>query len=223
MPAPDGRMNGILGLEWIPWMMAPSERLALIGLLAVLRPTNSLEFGCAEGGLTSWLSEYSEHVVSVDIDAKVLEVPMRFSNVEALCMTTAEAGTKLRDEGRRFDLAVIDADHSYEGMRCDLENTLDFCDIILMHDTHHPPCRQAVCDVLADRNVFCDLDLIPGGMQADGLWGGLGLVLTGVPADAERHVMARTSTYEWLRRLWMLRTYGERTRAGLRRVAGGAR
>jgi hypothetical protein len=212
MPPSAEPVRSVLGLEPVGWMMSPSERLAMIGLLATLRPARALELGCAEGGLTAWLSAYCERVVTVDILPQVVEVTRRFPNVEALCMTSEEAVRKLEGEGRTFDLTVIDADHSEAGVRRDLEAALRFSRMILLHDTYYPPCRDGMNAVLAGRDMYRDLDLVPGGLQPDGLWGGLGVVIPGLPRDAAVHVTPRMSTFESLKRRWLGEGWRDRAR-----------
>lgn len=191
-------LRRVLGLDAVGWMMAPSERLAIIGLLAMLRPKRALELGCAEGGLTTWLSTYAEEVVTVDIDEKVLRVTQALPNVVPMHMTTDEATRRLEAEGRRFDLTIIDADHSAEGVRRDLESALRFSDVIFLHDTYNPGCRAGILLVLEGRDVYHDLDLVPGGLQPDGLWGGLGIVVPGLPRSEVSHVTPRMSVFPWL-------------------------
>lgn len=221
MPASTSSLRGALGLDPVRWMMAPSERLAIVGVLAAMRPRDTLELGCADAGLTAWLSAYSERVVTVDIDEKVLRVTQGLANVTALHTSTKEAARRFEAEGRRFDLTVIDADHSEAGVRRDLESTLRFSEVILLHDTYHPPCRKGILDVLAGRDVYHDLDLVPGGLQPDGLWGGLGVVVPGLPRSAATHTTPRLSAYPWLRRRWLVRQYVQHLRARTRRVLGG--
>ncbi|MBL6980714.1 MAG: hypothetical protein ISR58_05925 [Anaerolineales bacterium] len=82
-----------------------------------------------------------------------------------------------------------------------------FCDVIVFHDTYYPPCRKGILSALVGQDVYVDLDLIPGGMQPDGLWGGLGIVITDLPRIIDMHVMLRLSLYPWLRKLWLLDQY----------------
>ena len=183
-------------------MMTPSERAAVLALLDTLRPRSSVEFGCADGGLTRRLSVYSEQVVTVDIDPKVTLVTADLPNVRPLCMTTVEAVRQFRADNVRFDFAVIDADHSEAGVRRDLENLLPLADVILLHDSYYPPCRAGMLAALAGRDVYFDLDFVPGGLQPDGLWGGLGLVLPAMPRTSASFITPRMSTFPYLRRRW---------------------
>jgi predicted O-methyltransferase YrrM len=94
------------------WLMYPSERLCLVGLLDILRPVSCLELGCRKGGGTRVLSQFSKHVVTVDLDPFVLEVGKALPNVNAICIRTDEALPDLKSKGHKFDFALVDADHS---------------------------------------------------------------------------------------------------------------
>ncbi len=199
-------VEGLLGLEPLAWMMSPSERLALLGLLVILKPKRTLEFGCAAGSLTYWLSRYSNEVVTVDYDPKVLTVAKKFPNVTPLCMTTVEAARLIEAEGQRFDLTVIDADHSNRGVQLDLENALRFSNMIILHDTYNPGCQEGMLQALEGRDVYFDLELVPGGLQPDGMWGGLGIVMPRHEKGLKRYVTPRYSPFAYLRWRWILRT-----------------
>jgi hypothetical protein len=218
---PYNDLTRLLGLEPSNWMMSPSERLAILGLLWVIKPSYSLEFGCADGGLTQWLSQFSAQVVTVDIDAKLMAVTQPYPNVTPLCMSTQDAAHWINANKKHFDFTIIDADHSREGMRGDLSNALGFSDIIIVHDTYYPPCRQGILDALAHRDVYYDLELVPGGLQPDGMWGGLGIVISLQAVKTKTFVTPRLSLYQWLRwfsqmqqrknmmRYWLRRLYNK--------------
>ena len=164
-------------LEDSEWLMYSGERLALAGLLAELKPARSLEVGCWRGGSTRVLSRYSGSVVSIDVDDTVEEIAAQFPNVTAVCADSSIALRSLRERNERFDFALIDADHSREGVRGDLTQCLQFADVILLHDTANPDCRAGILDALAGASCYYDLDLLAGGLQPEGLWGDLGLCL----------------------------------------------
>lgn len=192
----------LLGAHPNSWMMWPSERLAILGLLEILKPRRSLELGCAQGGLTKWLSEYSEMVVTVDLDAQVYQVTQGLENVRPLCMNTREAFDWIRAQELTFDLTIIDADHSRTGIARDLEQALELSRCIVLHDTYYSPCRVGMLDVLKGRDVYFDLELVPGGLQQDGMWGGLGIVLPGVRGQDKAHAAMRRSTFPALANEW---------------------
>jgi len=183
-------------------MMAPSERLALLGLIFLLEPKQVLELGCGDGGLTRWLARLVPQVTTVDLDPDVNRTCKSLGNVSGLCMTTEEALKQFANQGRRFDLVIIDAEHSTHGAKTDLEGALCLSDVILMHDTFRPACRIGLQRALADKDVYANLDLVEGGLQPDGLWGGLGIVVTWLPSTSRTFVTQRHSVYPRLRRLY---------------------
>lgn len=210
----------LLGIEPSNWMMWPSERLAILGLLLAIQPKQVLELGCADGGLTRWLSQYSHRVVTVDIDPKIMEVSQTFSNVLPLCMTTESAERWIEVEHKHFDLTIIDADHSKSGVSRDLRNAVKFSDVILVHGTYYPPCREGILDALAGQEIYFNLELVPGGLQPDGMWGGLGIVLPHVPRQKNLHITPRVSSYQVLQRIWKLRESAKAARRSLRSIRG---
>jgi hypothetical protein len=191
-------LKQFLCLVPVQWEMTPSERLAVVGLLQLLRPKSALELGHRHGGCTTWLSHFSQEVISVDFDPHVLVSCQRFPNVVPWHTTTAEALTRLQREGRHFDLGFIDADHSAHGARDDLLGMLPLADVILMHDTTNPECRSGYMEALKGTACYANLDLVEGHLQNDGLWGGLGIVLPSVQGDAQRWVSPWDSTIDML-------------------------
>jgi hypothetical protein len=200
--APSQTLNAVLGLEPSTWMMSPAERLAVIGLIYLLRPKSVLELGSGDGGLTRWLAQLVPEVTTVDLNPRVRTACEGLGNVMAMCMTTTEALDQFAQEGRRFDVVMVDADHSAKGTRQDLEGALCISDIVLMHDTFHPSCRAGIEQALAGRDVYANLDLVEGGLQPDGLWGGLGLVMSALPKSSRIFVTPRYSVLPRLRRLY---------------------
>jgi hypothetical protein len=216
-------LASLLGAKPSKWMMHPSERLAILGVVSTLQPMRTLEFGCASGGLTCWLSEYSHEVVTVDIDPGINSVVAGLGNVTPMCMTTLEAARSIRAQGQRFDLTIIDAEHSKQGVQSDLENALGFSDVIVLHDTFYPPCREGIRAALSGRNVYFDLDLVPGGLQTDGLWGGVGIVMPLLEKCDPANITPRLMVYPWLELLWKMDKHIEALRHSPRRVKNGLR
>jgi predicted O-methyltransferase YrrM len=159
------------------WLMTMAERFALIGLLDVLKPKEVLELGVRFGGATEHLSRFSKQVTSVDLDAQVLDVAKRYNNVVALCMNTGKALDGFIASGKRFDLCIVDADHSYHGAKSDLEKAIKVADVIICHDSMNPECSRGYQDALNQ----CKGEYIYSKMDAvlnEGIWGGFLLVLT---------------------------------------------
>jgi hypothetical protein len=164
---------GILNPDWL---MSTREKLGLIGLLHCLKPKKVLELGYHRGGATKWLSEFSEKVISVDVNEFVPNAPNLFHNVEAWHCPTLEAASRIKAENLFFDLAIIDADHSREAVSADINGIISHSDIILMHDSFNPDCRKGMIDALQNQKSHAYyLDFIPSVSKSDGLWGGLAI------------------------------------------------
>lgn len=174
--------------------MSFGERSALEGLLSQARPRLAIEIGTYEGGSLSFLARHSEHVHTFDLYDLVAD-RASFGNVT---FHTGDSRTllpallrSLESEDRPVDLALVDGDHSAEGVRADLQNLLDSsvtgATLILLHDTMNEETRQGIESVgLAThpKVVYQELDFVPGyefaGGHFDGqVWGGVGLVITG--------------------------------------------
>ena len=165
-----------IGIQNPNWLMSTREKLGLIGLLHCLKPKKVLELGYHRGGATKWLSEFSEQVITVDVNEFVADAPNLFNNVEAWNCPTLEAASRIKKENLLFDLAIIDADHSRLAVSADINGIIEHSDIILMHDSFNPDCRQGMIDALKNQTTHAyDLDFIPSISKNDGLWGGLAI------------------------------------------------
>jgi hypothetical protein len=96
------------------------------------------------------------------------------------------------------DFALVDGDHSAEGVKQDIEDLLDSDAVrrtyILIHDVNNEQVRRGV-DAVRYRDwrkvVYVELDSVPGYMFSEErlrheLWGGLGLVVVDREARAAR-------------------------------------
>jgi hypothetical protein len=95
----------------------------------------------------------------------------------------------LADAGRNVDFALVDGDHSAEGVRRDMEDLLDSPavgnTVIVVHDTMNETVRAGLEEVSYDgypKVAYVDLDFVAGYMFREPsleheLWGGLGLVV----------------------------------------------
>jgi predicted O-methyltransferase YrrM len=158
------------------WLMSAREKLGLIGLLFCLKPKKTLELGYHRGGATKWLAEFSEKVITVDVNEFVSDAPNQFHNVEAWNCPTLEAASRIKKEKLFFDLAIIDADHSRKAVSADINGIIEHSGIILMHDSFNPDCRKGMVDALKKQDSHAYyLDFIPSVSKNDGLWGGLAI------------------------------------------------
>ena len=198
------QIDNLLGLEKSQyWMMAPNERLAIIGIINIIKPISVLELGYASGGCTEYLSKYSKNVYTVDIDKKVLEVSGTFKNVIPFNMTTDEAYKLFKKDKIHFNFCIVDADHSTEGACRDLGFAIELSDIIIMHDTSNPECRKGYQLALKKKDIYFDLDFMEGHYQVDGLWGGLGIVIN-YRKRMTPYLTKKTSNYPYMKRKFSL-------------------
>ena len=166
----------LFGIQNPDWLMSAREKLGLIGLLHCLKPKKVLELGYHRGGATQWLSQFSEQVITVDVNEFVADAPNLFNNVEAWNCPTLEAASRIKKEKLFFDLAIIDADHSRKAVSADINGIIEHSDIILMHDSFNPGCRKGIVDALKNQKSHAYyLDFIPSVSKNDGLWGGLAI------------------------------------------------
>ena len=185
--------------------MSRAERAAIEGVLTQLRPAVAVEIGSAEGASLRRIAAHSTHVHSFDLAPPSLPVA---DNVTLHTGDSHELLPRLLDElaeqGQNVDFALVDGDHSPEGVRRDLEDLLDSRSlartVILIHDTSNERVRQGVDSVRFaswPKVTHVDLDWLPGQLFAEPalrneLWYGLGLVLV----DAARPAYLTGSVYE---------------------------
>jgi hypothetical protein len=225
------------------WQMSFGERAALEGLLADCRPSLSIEIGTAQGGSLERLAEHSDEVHAIDLAAPGA-VPQ--ANVEVHVGDSHRVLPKLlarlAKAGRNVDFALVDGDHTSEGVRADLEILLASeavaRTVIVLHDTLNPATRAGIAGVdLAEfRKVrHFDLDFVTGYMGRQPpfegeLWGGLGVVVIDAasqpPVDRSLDGDHRYhDAYEMIRRLggtveleFTRRSRESAVRMGLRRL-----
>jgi hypothetical protein len=177
------------------WRMSLGERAAVEGLLSCLRPDVSIEIGTLRGGSLTTISAHSGLVHSFDFSRDPAITADRFPNVvfhegdsHRLLPETLE---ELARSGTNVDFALIDGDHSAHGVRRDLEDLLESPavgqTVVLIHDTLNERVRAGVRDVDFDRTkvTHVELDFVVGELWDGGafdhdLWGGLGLMVTGL-------------------------------------------
>ena len=147
-------INQALGnKELQSWMMAPAEQIALLFLLEQLRPKVAIEIGTRFGGSLQVLARFCETVYSLDIDPEVSRrLDGKYQNVEFLIgpseQTLPPLIERLQQEKAELSFALVDGDHSAEGVRRDIQNLLKFVPnvsfYIVMHDSFNPGCRRGL-------------------------------------------------------------------------------
>lgn len=163
-------------------------------ILSHIRPKCAIEIGTASGAKLSLISRYSDKAFSIDCEANVKdELSGSFPNVEFLTgdsrVLIPELIKRLDEESCPIDFIYLDANHSEEFVRRDLESILNYTPrkrmILLMHDTFNPECRRGIRMAPWKDNPHChfvDLDFSPGCLHPDPdvlreMWGGLGFAL----------------------------------------------
>lgn len=188
--------------------MSFGERAALEGILAQLRPQLAIEIGTAEGGSLSRIAGYSAEVHSIDLthDELSLELP---EHVTLHTGPSEQLLPHLLDEfdaiGCLVDFALVDGDHSFEGVANDLRvllrSPVTARSVIVVHDSMNEEVRAGIESVKLDdyeKVVYYELDFVPGYMYRGGsahhaVWGGLGLIV----CDAHRSQAYRPSPRQW--------------------------
>ncbi|MGH2967863.1 MAG: class I SAM-dependent methyltransferase, partial [Solirubrobacteraceae bacterium] len=184
------------------WQMLTSERMALTGLLARIRPRHAVEVGVYYGGSLSLIAQFCDRVWALDIDP---EVPQRFavpSNVE---LRIGDATSLLRCTLDELDAAriainfvLIDADHSADGVQRDIETVIHRptspCEpmFMVMHDSGNPECRRGIASASWASCPYVhhvELDFVPGQIieheirdDRSEVWGGFALAYLGPEA-----------------------------------------
>jgi hypothetical protein len=174
--------------------MSFGERAALEGLLFQLKPQVALEIGTYQGGTLRRIAPHAGHVHAFDLRNFVTDrtglanVTFHFGDSQ---VELPKALAELTAAGTRVQFALVDGDHTADGVRIDLENLLasPACSrcVILAHDTMNEEVRAGIEAIdLPNRPnvVYLELDLVPGYRLATGsfggsTWGGLGLIITG--------------------------------------------
>ena len=188
--------------------MSFGERAALEGVLADLRPALAVEIGTAGGGSLARIASYADEVHSIDVTYAELSGEL---GAHVHLHTGASADilpsllTDFSSQGRPLEFALVDGDHSFEGVAGDLRALLDSpCtarSVILVHDSMNAEIRAGLEQASVDRYgkvVYYEPDFVPGyvyraGAARHSVWGGLALIL----CDSQRSEAYSRSVRQW--------------------------
>jgi cephalosporin hydroxylase len=166
-----------LGFQYdqIQWQMTPAERWVLIALVRELAPTCALEIGTSHGGSLSVLTRFAAHVYSLDIDPTcAARLAVQYPNVTFITGNSADTLpgllAQLQQAAQPPGFILIDGDHSYYGVKRDIEIVLTHIRptqplYILMHDSFYPDCRRGIRDAAWTACPYVhaiELDFVPG-------------------------------------------------------------
>jgi len=180
-------------LERADWQMPLADRAALLTVLGQLEPELSIEIGTAQGASLETIAAHSGEVHAFDLTSELVgSLPANATFHEGDSRVTLPRQLEeLAAAGRSVDFALVDGDHSAEGVASDLGALLASAavtdTVILLHDALNPEVRAGIAgtDPAAhDKIIDVDLDFVPGRRLASGplagqLWGGFAIVLVG--------------------------------------------
>jgi hypothetical protein len=175
------------------WQMRYGERCALEGILTWVKPRVSIEIGTAAGGSLYHVAAASTEVHSFDIDPDVTRLADQFDNVEFHVGDSSELLPQtlrlLEGSQKQVDFALIDGDHSTEGVQRDAQALLESeaCTktVIVFHDAANDEVRAGLEEMRFHQHphvALAVLDFIPGYLVKSGtrhlqIWNGLALVI----------------------------------------------
>jgi len=173
-------LNDLLFGEYIEdWLMTQQERMAVISLLERIRPECAIEVGTLHGGSLSAIAKYAKKVYTLDCNHDSKEkLADQFQNVEFVTGysndTLPPLLKKLQKEGTPVEFVLIDASHTAEGVKQDIENLIKYVPqkplYIVIHDSFMPECRQGMMQANWASSPyvhFVEIDFIPGRFNSD--------------------------------------------------------
>lgn len=156
------------------WAMTDQERFALSAILEEVSPECAIEVGTYKGGSLDVISKFSDAVYALDIDPSFRdERGHNYPNVEFVVGDCGQTLPALMDgiasRVERLSFVLIDADHTEDAVRRDINNVLAYkpvCPLyILMHDSFNPGCRSGIlaADWASNPHVhLVEIDFVAG-------------------------------------------------------------
>ncbi len=178
----------VFAVEGISWMTFP-ERVLLYGLIYSSRPERVLEIGTFQGGsariITAAMDDAgkgqlycvdpnprmtAETAAAIEHRATIIAHP----SPEALQDAERLAGAK-------FDFALIDGDHSYNGVVRDIEGTLPVMlpgSLLLFHDAYYEPVQRGIDAMKQKYPALAEVGMLSSLANPDPdnpgtIWGGI--------------------------------------------------
>jgi hypothetical protein len=219
------------------------EQAALVGVVQMIDPKLALEIGTYDGGSLALIAPFCVRVHTFDLASHVTD---HLGNVEYHLgdsrVTVPALLAQLHARNESVDFALIDGDHSREGVHRDVRHLLDSPAVsramILLHDVANEAVRAGVRDAARGRPelAYVNLSFVPPwdptGLLSE-VWGGLGLLVVDKVGDFWPHEHRVDANFDWptaIRRsaAWKAarplraarRDIGYRARPVIRKVAG---
>ncbi len=189
-------LDSLAILGTAPCWMTTSERLLLYAIAFASRPRRYLEIGTFRGGSAAIVgaamdaSRNPGRMVCIDPEPQV--EPAVWERIAHRATLIAGPSPDVLDEamrsaGGRFDLALVDGDHTGSGARRDLEGLLGRLEPgahVLCHDGHFPEVARAIEEFrrahapgIDDAGLLTmDVSWAGEGAERTGPWGGLHLL-----------------------------------------------
>lgn len=132
------------------------EQSLLFSLVWGLKPEKVLEIGTGYGGGASIIAaalrrNLKGFLWSIDPDPQP-EAIQRFDHLrDCAKLVQATSPQDIAAFGEQFDFVFIDGDHSYEGVRADIEGVLPYLTktaYLLFHDVNYFPVTRAITQAL---------------------------------------------------------------------------
>ena len=237
------------------WEMLDAERGALTALLGELRPETAIEVGTYRGGSLAVLARFSKKVYSLDIDLTFRDQRgSAYPNVQFVPGYSQNTLPRLiadvRARGEKLGFVLIDADHSEDAVRTDINNVLEYRPesplYLIIHDSFNPGCRRGILSADWARNPhvhLVEVDYVTGRLfAAEGpgrgrsMWCGFALAVLlpeprkGPPVLSQNDALMYQAAYKRSGhahdKSWNPRHWGQRGLSKLRRkgraVAAGS-
>lgn len=179
------------------WQMSLGERAAVEGVLSQLKPAVAIEVGTAQGACLARIAAHSHHVHSFDLEPPSVPVADNVTiHVGDSHQLLASVLAEVAERGETVEFALLDGDHSAEGVSRDVGDLLDSRavdrTVLLIHDSANEEVRLGLDSIrFTDwpRVTHVELDWVPGQLfkqpeARNQLWGGLALIMVGTPPPA---------------------------------------
>jgi predicted O-methyltransferase YrrM len=178
-------------IEDAPVLMSWSERVVLYSTVFGLRPRRSLEIGTHKGGSATIIIAALDDIGAgslICVDPNPVVAPETWDKIShratLLSGNSPEILSRAKEAaGGSFDFALIDGDHSLEGVVRDIEGVLPLLAdqaFLLFHDAHFDPVKDGIDRMLSKhraRLVDCGMVSVERTEDPDGqprvCWGGL--------------------------------------------------